>query len=365
MSTQLETVTPEIHDLKPEELTITANSLPLDIIYNGDALEVLKTFPDECIDLVHTSPPYGEIRTNHGFTNTYFKAIALELYRVMKPGAVLVWNVSDQTNDGSESGESFRQVLFFMEVCGLRLLDTMIYLKNSASYPAKQDGARYSDVFEYVFVFSKGKPKTTNLLCDKKNSCSGMKHYGNPCNILPDGSHKQRVNETTPEFSPRNNVQLYRKGEKYTTRITSKDAQAKAVKERLKLHPSKMPCLLALDNIRTWSSEGVDVVLDPFAGAGSTCVMSKAAGRRYIGIEKSAEYCDLIHEWLKLDYDINELIRQSTEECNINYHSQAEKQNRKKSIKRIKSVVASLVKEHPELQDVLDIVAEWKGGNHG
>ena len=362
MSTQINTVAYEAQDLSSADVLPTPSPLPLDTIYNGDALEVLKTFPDECIDLVHTSPPYGDIRTNHGFTTAYFKAIALELDRVMKPGAVLVWNVADQTINGSESGESFRQVLFFMETCHWRLHDTMIYLKNSASYPATRDGARYSDVFEYVFILSKGKPKTHNLLCDKKNSCAGMEHYGNPCNILPDGTHEQRENDTTPEFSPRNNVQLYRKGEGYTTRITSNDAHAKAVKERLKLHPSKMPCLLALDNIRTWSSVG-EVVLDMFAGAGSTCVMSKAAGRNYIGIEKNESFCCLIHEWLKLDYDINELIRQSTEECNLNFRSQAEKQKRKKGIRRIKSVVAPLVKKHPELQDVLRIVAEWEGSH--
>src|SRR3990167_2145761 len=125
----------------------------------GDSAHVLKTFEQDCIDLTVTSPPYDNLRTYNGFTFD-FETIARELYRVTKPGGVLVWVVGDATVNGSETGTSFRQALYFME-CGFRLHDTMIYQKNGNPFPP---GNRYYQQFEFMFVFSVGTPKTINLL---------------------------------------------------------------------------------------------------------------------------------------------------------------------------------------------------------
>ena len=99
----------------------------------GDAAEELKKFPDECVDCVITSPPYDNLR-NYGGYSFDFEGIAKELYRVIKPRGVVVWVVGDSVINESETGTSFKQALFFKDL-GFNLHDTMIYEKNSSSYP--------------------------------------------------------------------------------------------------------------------------------------------------------------------------------------------------------------------------------------
>ena len=133
-------------------------------LYNGDCFEVLREMPDESVDMVITSPPYGELRTYGGnvpvFTLQKCSCIIWDLYRIMKPGGVVVWIVCDQTINGSESGMSFEQALNFKQT-GFNIHDTMIWAKNGVTFPFP---GRYYQTFEYMFVFSKGKPKTVNLL---------------------------------------------------------------------------------------------------------------------------------------------------------------------------------------------------------
>ena len=140
----------------------------------GDCLETMKDIPDNSIDLTVTSPPYDNLRTYNGYSFD-FENIAKELYRITKKGGVVVWVVGDQTIKGSESGTSFRQALYFKEI-GFNLHDTMIYRKKALSFP---DFNRYYQCFEYMFILSKGKPKTTNLINDRINKCANDKVSGN------------------------------------------------------------------------------------------------------------------------------------------------------------------------------------------
>ena len=78
----------------------------------------------------------------------------------------MIWVVGDATIKGSETGTSFKQVLRFMDI-GFKLHDTMIYEKNSSSFPARKKDNRYTQIFEYMFIFCKGKFKA-NLICDKR-----------------------------------------------------------------------------------------------------------------------------------------------------------------------------------------------------
>ena len=261
-------------------------------IIEGDCLDVMKSIPNNSIDLVVTSPPYDDLRDYEGYSFD-FESIAKELFRLMKKGGVVTWIVGDAMVDGSETGTSFRQALYFKEI-GLNLHDTMIYEKNGSSYPAGRDGNRYTQIFEYMFVFSKGGPKSTKLICDKKNRWEGYTSFGKSKIRDKYGELKTRIMTPVPAFSPRNNIWRYYTGKNYS----SKDTIASE-------HPAIFPEKLARDHILSWSNEN-DIVLDPMCGSGTTCKMAKQLNRRFIGIEISKEYCDIannrleqrcMHEW--------------------------------------------------------------------
>ena len=131
-------------------------------IYNEDCTVTMENMEDNFIDLTVTSPPYDEIRDYHGYFFD-FEHIAKELFRVTKQGGVVVWVVGDSIINGSESGTSFKQALYFKEV-GFNIHDTMIYQKTGIPFPSTKEAARYHQIFEYMFVLSKGKPKTFKFI---------------------------------------------------------------------------------------------------------------------------------------------------------------------------------------------------------
>jgi site-specific DNA-methyltransferase (adenine-specific) len=225
----------------------------------------MKQMPDALVNLVLTSPPYDNLRSYDGYEFD-FESIARELYRVLAQDGILVWIVGDATIDGSETGTSFRQALFFKEL-GLKLHDTMIYEKNSPAYPAQRNGNRYTQIFEFMFVFAKGSvPK--QLICDKPNKWAGHKDFSG------------KLKNPVPEFSPRNNIWKY---------VTSFNG----VK-----HPAPFPEQLAMDHILSWSKEN-DIVYDPFMGSGTTAKMALLTGRQFIGSEISGAYVELANKRLE------------------------------------------------------------------
>lgn len=252
--------------------------LEINKIYNYDCIDGLKQLDDNSIDLVVTSPPYDDLRT-YGKTLEWnfevFKPIAHELYRVLKPGGVVVWVVGDATINGSETGTSAKQAEYFREVCGFKQHDTMIYLKNGSSRPASKNSKRYSQLFEYMFIFTKGDiRKDITLIADKRNKWAGWAKWGRNTTYDIDGNLVE-VNKQQPviaEYSVRDNVW------KYSVSFNDKTG-----------HPAVFPELLAQDHILSWSTEG-DLVLDPFMGSGTTAKMAKLNRRNYIGFEKNTEY---------------------------------------------------------------------------
>ena len=253
-------------------------------VIQGDCLEVMKDIPDKSIDMVLTSPPYDNLRDykNYSFD---FKNIAKELFRITKDGGVIVWIVNDATVDGGETGTSFKQALYFKEI-GFNLHDTMIWLKDSPAYPASKKSNRYSQVFEYMFIFSKGKPKTTNLIQDRKNKWGGQTSFGATSSRKTNGDLSIQGKHNIQEFGYRFNVWIQGCGwmKSYTDKF-------------LKGHPAIFPEKLAEDHILSWSNEG-DIILDPMAGSGTTLKMAKKNNRNYIGIEISPEYIDIINKRL-------------------------------------------------------------------
>ena len=256
--------------------------LELNKIYCMDCLKGLKLLDNNSIDLTVTSPPYDNLRTYNGYCFD-FENIARELYRVTKQGGVVVWVVNDATIDGNETGTSFRQALFFKEI-GFNLFDTMIYEKAGSDAPHPN---RYFNVFEFMFVFSKGKIKTTNILADKKNLWGGTHTFGCRTKRENDGSLTQKGVALINEYGVRGNIWRYANGRNYST----KDDIAWG-------HPAIFPEQLAGDHIKSWSNEG-DIVLDPFMGSGTTAKVARALGRKYIGFEISQEYVDLANKRLQ------------------------------------------------------------------
>lgn len=264
--------------------SFTKSMIQLNKIYNEDCLVTLKNIPDNTIDLTVTSPPYDDLRTynNHisGLKTEFngysfdFENIAKELYRTTKKGGVVVWVVGDGTEKGSETGTSFRQALYFKEI-GFNIHDTMIYMKNNFSNPSSN---RYHQIFEYMFVFSKGKPKTFNSIKDRKNVYGGqVGSWGKNTSRQADGTMVERKKKIIEEYGQRYNVWTFK---------TSKNGQEDEIAYQ---HPAIFPIQLVKDHIISWSNPG-DLVFDPFMGSGTTAKAAVQTQRDYLGSEISEEY---------------------------------------------------------------------------
>lgn len=265
----------------------------------GRSEEVLAELKAESIDLVVTSPPYDDLRTYNGF-RLDFDAIADGLARILKPGGAIVWIVADQTIEGSETGTSFRQALGFMQR-GLRLHDTMIYRKRAVSFPTP---GRYFSTFEFMFILTKGRPRAINLLRDRPNVTAGAKVKGRQRER--DGSlrpkHGATAGKVTASHGIRFNVWDYHVG-----------GRCQAPDPYWREHPATFPLALARDHVRSWSDPG-DVVLDCFNGSGTSGVAAFLEGRRYVGIDTSAEYCELTERRLAWYAERADELRRPAEE---------------------------------------------------
>lgn len=243
-------------------------------LMQGDCSKVMADITDCSIDLTVTSPPYDNLRAYNGNNEQWgehvWKAVLQELYRVTAKGGVVVWVVGDATIKGSETGTSFRQALWAME-CGFNLHDTMIYQKAQACFGSNKC---YLQAFEYMFVFSKGAPKSLNFIRDRKNVRGGVKESTVRNGLKPCGEKSDRVYKTAGEFGKRKNIWEYGVGGGSTG------------------HPAVFPETLARDHIISWSGEG-DTVLDPFMGSGTTGVACVNAGRKFTGIELDQGYFDI------------------------------------------------------------------------
>lgn len=252
---------------------------PLQIL-QGDALEMLRTLPDESVRCCVTSPPYDQLRTYGGKCEWDFRGVANALNRVLVQGGVCCWNVGDGVVNGSETLTSFRQALYFVDEVGFSMHDTMIYEKLNFSHPEK---IRYHQIFEYVFVLSKGKPSVFNPIKDKPNLTAGcVGNLGTNTFTERDGTKSVREKKVTAEFGMRTNI------------WRGKTRGQEDMCEELP-HPAMMPKWLARDLIRSWSNPG-DIILDPFAGSGTTGEIALAEARKAILIELNPDYIQLIKQ---------------------------------------------------------------------
>ena len=252
---------------------------------------------DGFVDLTVTSPPYDDISEKLSIVNgeivkSYetksilrdykgyswdIQAMAKELFRVTKDGGVVVWVMNDPMVDGSESLASCYTRIIFQEV-GWSTHDTMIYEKHNFNNPSNN---RYHQMFEYMFVFSKGNPKIFNPIKDKPNKYAGQTAWGKNTSRQKDGSLKEKDKKVYSDFGMRGNIW------RYTVGTSSNDDEIAFE------HPAIFPSLLAKEMILSWSNPE-DVVYDCFAGSGTTLKMALQTNRKWIGSEISSEYCELI-----------------------------------------------------------------------
>lgn len=265
------------------------NNLELNKIYCESNLETMAKMHDGFIDLTVTSPPYDNLRTykddiDKSWGEHVWMPIIKELFRVTKQGGVVVWVVNDATINGSETGTSFKQALYAMQ-CGFNLHDTMIYERVS---PFPQDN-RYHPSFEYMFIWSKGKPNTFNCIMEKRLGKTGGNTFRQKDGTLakPDEKAKQRlIDANKKDVTAKKNVWRLNVGGGSTPDKIAFD------------HPATFPEKLAADHIYSWSKEG-DLVYDCFMGSGTTAKMAHIYKRNWIGSEMSHEYVDLANKRLK------------------------------------------------------------------
>jgi DNA modification methylase len=249
--------------------------IPKLTILQGDALEVLKGLAAGSVHCCVTSPPYDDLRSYGGY-EWNFEGIAHEIYRVLCEGGVCCWNVGDSVVDGSETLTSFRQALYFKDSVGFRVHDTMIYEKTNFGHPER---VRYHQLFEYIFVLSKGEPRCFNPIKDKPNAWAGTGPFGVSTMRQQNGDQKPVKRNVIADFGMRGNV--------WRCKTAGQENVCTPIE-----HPAVMPSELARGLILSWSNPE-DTVLDPMCGSGTTCIAALELGRNAIGIELSPDYIRL------------------------------------------------------------------------
>lgn len=232
---------------------------------------------DGVVDLTVTSPPYDDLRDYHGYRFD-FAAVAAELFRITKPGGVVVWVVGDKIS-GGRTLTSFEQGLHFRDI-GFAMHDVMIYQKKNT--PFMRSNA-YTNCYEFMFVLSKGKPAVFNPL---KEQTQRQGEEMLVFNKKADGINRKTRGKLNAEKT-KTNIWQYAVGLGGTTR----DKCAFA-------HPAVFPEKLAQDHIVTWTQPG-DLVFDPMCGSGTTCKMAHLNGRKHLGVDISPEYVKIAKKRLK------------------------------------------------------------------
>ncbi len=245
-------------------------------IYHENCIDTLQRLPDDTIDMTITSPPYDDLRVYNGY-HFPVEGIAKALFAKTKPGGVVLWVVGDRTVNGDETLTSFKHAFAFREA-GFNIHDTMIYAKNN---PIPSDcGKRYRQCFEYMFCFSKGRPKTFNGLTEPTKS-AGQKIKAFRITEVGRGN--------LPDEDIGREIKTQRKvGNIFFYNVGTSSSRDKIAFE----HPAIFPEKLVEDQIRTWTNQG-DLVYDCFMGSGTTAKTAYLLDRQWLGSEISAEYVAL------------------------------------------------------------------------
>lgn len=248
----------------------------------GDCVKGLQELPWESIDLVVTSPPYGDTREGAYKNDVDYLALRNLLFQRMKVGGVIIWNEQDQTVIGRKSLDSFRHCLDFCAEGYFNLFECGIYHKHGR--PGPWWNRRFRVDHEYLFMFVKGdRPAYFN----KDHLAHKINPYVNKGTTRKsDGSFAETSGKTTSEKS-QGTVFFY----------NPSNLESFASKSQKLLHPATMPEQLPMDFIKCFTNEG-DLVYDPFVGSGTVLRAAKRLNRKFIGHEINPEYVELCNKLL-------------------------------------------------------------------
>ena len=253
-------------------------------VQHGNCADILPDYAGQ-VDLIVTSPPYDDTRKYAGQSEFNFHAVAPLIANALRGGGVLCWNVQDQQAQGDYSLNSFRQALAFQDL-GLRCLEKLVYQRKT---PRMIHNRAHLRTHEHVFVFTKpGCDYTFNPIRDRVNKHPCTRYAPNTGRV---GDGLRTANQRRVTIHPkgiRSDVWEYNTGLYHT---------APDMPSLHDLHPAMMPLKLAQDLISTYSDEG-GLVLDPFAGAGTTLRAAKNLLRDAVGIEINADYCEVMRQRL-------------------------------------------------------------------
>ena len=275
-------------ELLPQKEIKKYDTLPLNKIICGDAVEELKKIPNNSIDLVVTSPPYDEIRKYNGFSYD-LHTTGREIFRVLKHGGIAVMVIQDQTKNFGKTLTSFRTIVDWVDNIGFKLFETVIYRKYGA------EGAWWNKRFrvdhEYMPIFLKGeRPQYFNKEPLKIPSKHGGKTMTGRGTRLTNGVRIATRPITINPMKCRGTIWEY---------MTAGDGT------RLKHHhPATFPDRLPYDFIQCFCPPN-GIVLDPFVGSGTTVLAAIQLEKKYIGIDISKEYCELSKKRIREEGAVN------------------------------------------------------------
>lgn len=251
-------------------------------------VEFLKKLPENCIDLVVTSPPYDNIRDYEGFSMN-LPLLGKELFRVLKEGGMAVMVIQDGTKNFAKSLTTFRTIIDWCDNSGFKLFETVLYSKHGT--PGAWWTKRFRVDHEYIPIFLKGKRPG---FFTKEHLMVDSKHGGKTMT----GGATRLTNGKTLD-----STKIYINPKKCRGTIWEYKTCGDGTKLKHE-HPATFPDKLPMDFIECFCPPD-GIVLDPFNGSGTTCVAAAKLKRRYIGIDISEKYCDIAEK--RIEQEVNKL----------------------------------------------------------
>lgn len=264
-------------------------------ILQGDSAEVLKTLPDNSIDLIVTSPPYADQRksTYGGISpNKYvewFLPISEQLFRVLKPSGTFVLNIKEKVVDGERSTYVMELILAMRKQGWLWTEEFIWHKKNS--YPGKWPN-RFRDAWERLLQFNKSK----KFAMYQEEVMVPMGDWAKSRLKNLSDTDKRRDNSKVGSGFGKNISNWIDREKAYPTNVLHLATECNNKK-----HSAAFPEELPEWFIKLFTKEG-DMVLDPFAGSGTTLFVAERMGRSAIGIEIMEDYYKMIKNQLEEPY---------------------------------------------------------------